>query len=140
MTTAREALVDRLQAYATLVEVGVGRRSAVARALAESGRDVTTTDVVGRDVPDAVTFVVDDVTEPDPEVYANADCVYGLNLPPELHRPARDAAFDADADFRFTTLGGDQPAVTVDRETLPGGETLFLAKRDARGDQKSHAR
>lgn len=130
MTTAREALVGRLKKYDRLVEVGVGRRPEVASALVERGCAVTATDVVERAVPGDVGFVVDDVTDPERSVYEDAGCVYGLNLPPELHRPVWDVARAGEADFLFTTLGGDQPQVPVDRETLPEGETLFRVNDD----------
>ena len=109
------------------MEVGVGRRTDVAAALADAGARVTATDVHSRDVPDGVRFARDDICDPDPAVYREADAVYALNLPPELHRPALAVARDHDAAFLFTTLGGDQPAVRVARETLPG-ETLFVAR------------
>jgi len=133
MTTAREALVDRLRDYDRLVEVGVGRRPDVAGALVERGCAVTATDVVERTVPDEVGFVLDDVTDPDRSVYADAGCVYGRTLPPELHRPAWAVARESGADFLFTTLGGDQPQIPMDRETLPEGETLFRARDDVVG-------
>ncbi|AQL42357.1 hypothetical protein BV210_06355 [Halorientalis sp. IM1011] len=120
------ALADRLATYDRLVEVGVGNRPAVAAALANRGCAVTATDVHDREIPASVDFVRDDVTDPDPTVYADADAVYALNLPPELHRPTRSVARDADADFLFTTLGGDPPLIPVARETLPG-TTLFVA-------------
>jgi len=72
-------------------------------------------------------FVRDDIVDPDPAVYASADVVYARNLPPELHRPALEAARNADADFVFTTLGGDQPAVPVERKTIASG-TLYVAR------------
>lgn len=125
--TAREAIVGRLKGYDRLVEVGVGKRTDVGESLAESGCEVTATDVVERTVSEGVGFVIDDVTDPESSVYADADCVYGLNLPPELHRPAWDVARNSDAAFLFTTLGGDPPQIPVDRETLPDGETLFRA-------------
>jgi hypothetical protein len=109
------------------VEVGVGQRPEVAAALADAGKRVTATDVHPREVPAAVDFERDDVVDPDPAVYRDADAVYALNLPPELHRPTLDVARRHDAAFLFTTLGGDQPAVPVERETLPG-ETLFVAR------------
>ena len=124
-SATRSALVDRLRRFPTLVEVGVGRRTGVATALA-TACEVRATDVVERDVPDGVTFHRDDVTDPDPAVYAGADAVYALNLPPELHRPALAAARSHDATFAFTTLGGDGPEVPARPETLPG-ETLFWA-------------
>ena len=123
----RDALADCLARFGTLVEVGIGRRTDVATALVDAGREVYATDIHPREVPDGVTFVRDDVTDPESGVYARADAVYALNLPPELHRPTLDVAREHDAAFYFTTLGADQPAVPVERETLPG-ETLFRAR------------
>jgi uncharacterized protein len=123
-----EGLVSELAAYDVLVEVGIGRRTDVARALADAGRRLTATDVYPREVPDNVAFVLDDVTDPDLGIYADADAIYALNCPPELHRPIRNLARRVDADFLFTTLGGDGPAIPVSRRTLPT-ETLFVAKR-----------
>jgi hypothetical protein len=125
--TTREALVDRLDSFETVVEIGIGRRPDVAAGLAAAGVEVTATDVHERAVPAGVAFRQDDVTRPQESIYADADCLYALNLPPELHRPARDLARAVDAALYFTTLGGDGPAVPVTRETLPG-ETLFRAK------------
>ena len=125
-----DALADRLGRFDALVEVGIGNRPDLAAALVEAGHDVRATDVVEREVPPGVAFVVDDVTEPDPAVYADADAVYALNLPPELHRPALAVAEAHDAAFAFTTLGADPPAVDAEPETLPG-ETLFWASRSS---------
>ena len=120
-----------------MIEVGVGKRPDVAARLADRGVAVTATDVEGRQVPDGVRFVVDDVTDPDLDVYADADVVFARNLPPELHRPARAVAREADAAFWFTTLGGDPPTVPVEAEQLPGGETLYRAtdRGTAAGDR-----
>jgi Uncharacterized protein conserved in archaea len=65
-------------------------------------------------------------TDPRRSLYADAEAIYGLNLPPELHGPALELAGDVDADLLFTTLGGDPPAVPVTAETLPV-ETLYVA-------------
>ncbi|MBX0322231.1 hypothetical protein EGH21_04195 [Halomicroarcula sp. F13] len=125
MDDADSALVDRLAAAETVVEVGVGNHPDVAAGLVERGVDVTATDVRPRRVPDGVTFVVDDVTDPERSVYEGADVVFARNLPPELHRPLRAVARRVGAACWFTTLGGDQPTVPVGREQLPGGETLY---------------
>ena len=122
------ALADRLGRFDALVEVGIGNRTDLAAALSEAGPDVRATDVVEREVPPGVAFVVDDVTEPDPSVYAGAEVIYALNLPPELHRPTLAVAEDHGAAFAFTTLGADAPEVDAEPETLPG-ETLFWARR-----------
>jgi uncharacterized UPF0146 family protein len=127
LDATRRALVSRLSHYETVVEVGIGTRTSVARALATAAVAVTATDVRERATPSEVSFVVDDVTDPTRGIYAGADAIYGLNLPPELHRPALALAREVDADLLFTTLGGDQPLVPVERETLPG-ETLYVAR------------
>lgn len=128
----REAITARLTRYDRLVEVGVGRRPEVAGALAAAGREVTATDVRECPVPEGVRFVRDDVVErsemADPGSIYRVDAVYALNLPPDLHRPARDVARAADAAFLFTTLGFDPPEGPVRPEPLPGGETLFVAE------------
>ncbi|MDF9744932.1 UPF0146 family protein [Natrinema salsiterrestre] len=122
-----ESLLDHLLEYERVVEIGIGRRTKLARALAERGVGVTATDIHDRDVPDTIGFVRDDVVDPEPSIYADADAIYARNLPPELHRPALAVARDADADFLFTTLGGDQPAVPVERTTIEEG-TLYVAR------------
>ena len=120
-------MIDYLTAYQRVVEVGIGHRTDLARALAERGVSVTATDIYDRDVPEDVTFVRDDIVDPEPSVYAAVDAIYARNLPPELHRPTLAVARDADADFLFTTLGGDQPAVPVERKTVESG-TLYVAR------------
>ncbi|WP_250160926.1 UPF0146 family protein [Natrinema salinisoli] len=122
-----ESMFDHLAEYERVVEIGIGRRPELARALAEVGVTVTATDVHDRDVPEGVEFVRDDVVDPEPSIYAGADAIYARHLPPELHRPALAVAREADADFLFTTLGGDQPAVPVERTTIEEG-TLYAAR------------
>jgi len=124
--SSTDALVRRLARYDRVVEVGIGRRTDVAAALAARGVGVVATDIHDRSTPEGVAFVRDDVTDPDPAVYADADAVYALNAPPELHRALRAVADRADADLLFTTLGGDEPAVPVEREAVPG-DTLYRA-------------
>ncbi|EMA46817.1 UPF0146 family protein [Halococcus saccharolyticus] len=126
MNPLTRALAVRLADFDRLVEVGVGARTGLAGALADTGAAVTATDIRSRSVPDGVAFVCDDVTDPALETYTDADAIYARNLPPELHRPARDLARKVDAAFLFTTLGGEFPTVPTATETLPGG-TLFRA-------------
>lgn len=121
-----QALVNRLRRYQALVEVGIGSRHDVATALATSSQ-VTGVDIEAKSVPDSVRFVQDDITAPTPAIYHGMDALYGLNLPPELHRPALAVARTHDAAFAFTTLGTEQPIVPARPETLPT-ETLFWAR------------
>ncbi|AEH38048.1 protein of unknown function UPF0146 [Halopiger xanaduensis SH-6] len=120
-------MIDYLREYDRAVEIGIGRRTELAAALAKAGVSVIATDVYRREVPHGVRFVQDDIVDPDPAIYADADAIYARNLPPELHRPALEVAREADAAFYFTTLGGDQPAVPVDRKTIETG-TLYVAR------------
>lgn len=122
----RDALVSRLSAVDGAVEIGIGRRTDVAAELADSGVHVTATDVRQRSVPAGVDFVVDDVTAPDVSVYAGAELIYALNLPPELQEPAAAVAREVGATFQFTTLGGDPAVVRVRRESIPA-DTLYTA-------------
>ncbi|MFC7071494.1 UPF0146 family protein [Halovenus rubra] len=124
---ARRALVERLSQFDSVVEIGIGQRVAVARELAATEIDVTAVDIVERDVPPGVTFVLDDITNPDETLYADADALYACNFPPELHQPALTLAESVDATLVFTTLGGDPPVVPVERNTVRGG-TLYLAR------------
>jgi uncharacterized UPF0146 family protein len=120
-------VVAVLAEFDRLVEVGVGKRGDVAATLADRGRSVTATDVHEREVPKGVEFVLDDVTDPDRSVYDTADAIYALNCPPELHQPLLEIADRVDAACLFTTLGGDQPAVPVERRTVESG-TLYVAR------------
>ncbi|QCC60887.1 hypothetical protein DVR14_10930 [Natrinema thermotolerans] len=120
-------MLEVLADYDRVVEIGIGRRTDLARALADRGVAVTATDVHERDVPTGVAFVRDDIVNPEPSVYADADAIYARNLPPELHCPALEVARTTDADFLFTTLGGDPSAVPVERKTIETG-TLYVAR------------
>ena len=122
-----EAIADYLTTYDHVLEVGIGRRTDVARVLTERGVDVVATDIYPREVPEGVTFVEDDIVSPDHSIYADREAIYALNLPPELHRPTLEVARRVDADFVFTTLGGDQPTIPVERKTIPG-ETLYVPR------------
>ena len=113
-----------LAGYDRVVEVGIGKRTAVARTLAERGVDVT-----ARETPPGVDFVRDDVTAPDTAAYEGVDAIYALRLPPDLQRDVWRTARAVDADLLFTTLGGDPALVPSEPRTVAEG-TLFVATRN----------
>ena len=120
-----ELLVD----YDRVVEVGIGRDTALAAALVERGVSVTATDLYERTVPAGVTFVVDDVTDPDYEIYADADAIVARRLPPELQRPAADVAREVDADLYFTTLGADPAIVPAAVQQTTHGPVFVVTRK-----------
>jgi hypothetical protein len=137
-------VAEFLARYDTVCEVGIGNRHGVARSLAERGVTVTATDVRPRVVPEPVRFVEGDIVSAsdraaagdDPGEPYHVDAVYALNTPPELHRPLAVVSEAVGAACLFTTLGGDEPTVPVERRPLPGGETLFLVDSDVGGPQQ----
>jgi hypothetical protein len=132
MCTQRDiALAGRLEAYDRLVEVGIGTRTSVATEISKTDSEVIGVDVNDRSIL-SVRFVQDDVTDPETNVYAETDAIYGLRLPPELHRPTWQLARAHDSDFLFTTLGLEPPNVPATPEQLPG-TTLYRARADAPG-------
>lgn len=129
MTTASPAtLLEVLARYDRLVEVGIGLNTDLAAALDRRGVAVTATDRIPRAVPGTVTFVRDDVRDPDRTVYEDAEAIYAQRLPPELQRPVWELARELGIPLYFTTLGGDPAVVPVETRTLAEG-TLYLSIR-----------
>lgn len=122
-------VVDVLAEYEQVAEIGIGARTDIASALAARGVDVIATDVVRRDTPEGVAFVVDDITTPTDEVYEDRDALYALRLPPELQRHVWRVAREVGADLLFTTLGGDPPLVPSEPTTVATG-TLYVARHN----------
>jgi uncharacterized UPF0146 family protein len=110
-----------------VIELAIGRRAGVAGALTETTL-VIATDRIDRATPSGIEFIRDDLTDPEPALYAPAAVMYALNLPEELHRPAFELAETVNTPLALTTLGNESPIVPVERrETLPH-ETLFWTR------------
>jgi len=84
--------------YLRPVEIGIGRNPDVAARLAAAGLPVIATDIVEREVPDGVRFVIDDICAPDLFLYKGADLLYavrpGVEMVPCLIETARAAGAD----------------------------------------------
>jgi len=159
---SRRALVDELAEHDRLVEVGVGDRLAVARALAERGCRVVAVDVdpgdrsraAAQEVRDEavdgsirvrrgdVLALADQVSGSETAPLADADgrvaidAVYACNLPAELQRPTVALADRLDATCVFTTLGFEEPVVPV-RRRFVSGTALYVARDGGRGKRSS---
>lgn len=133
-------IVRRLRDADRLLEVGIGDRGGVAAGLVAAGADVHATDVYPVSVPDGVRFRVEDVAAVEsPDSFHRVDVIYALNCPPELHRPIRKLAETVGAEFRFTTLGFDEPSIPVRRETLTEGDrrvVLYTAEYRRIGERE----
>jgi uncharacterized UPF0146 family protein len=122
-------ITDEYARGADLVEVGVGRRDAAARALAAVGYGVTVTDVreLSGSVGDQLRFVRDDVREPDRSVYEGAELVYSLRPPYEIHAAIAETARRAGADALLAPLGDE--GVAVEAELVNRGGRAFFVRR-----------
>ncbi len=151
VSPSRRALVDELDRYGRLLEVGIGDRWDVARALADRGRDVVAIDVdesIQRSAVDprgsllirrrdvvAIAAADDPLAAlGGPEATGSVggfDVVYGVHLPAEIQRPTVVLAERIGADCLFTTLGFEEPIVPVERRTV-AGVTVHVARRSGR--------
>lgn len=138
MAVTAPTLTEWLAQYDRLVEIGIGTRPAVAAALACDGRSVTATDVRSVQPPPGVRFVIDDVTAPRPEIYADADVLYARRLPAELQRPVTELAARVGAAACFTTLGGELPVVATTTHTLAETTVYQSAGPSASADTTAH--
>ena len=160
VSPSRLALVEELARRDRLLEVGVGDRPGVARALAERGRDIVAVDVAvgertraaaseteGSAVAGSLRVVEADVlalaeaaseeTGRDvDEITDGFDAVYACNLPAELQRPTLALAERLNAACLFTTLGFEEPTVPVRRRSL-SGTTLYVARSDSTGPESA---
>lgn len=127
VTDSPPELTTVLEGFDRVVEVGIGHRTDLAATLRDRGVQVTATDVTECAVPPGVEFVQDDVTQPSRAVYAAAEAIYALRLPPELQRPAAELAATVDVPLFFTTLGGDPTVIEATRRTVQSG-TLFVRR------------
>lgn len=140
MDGRRQHLVDRFARYGSVCEVGIGSRPGVARELAARGVTVTATDVIERETPAGVRFVRDDCVaasrRDEPGEAYRAELVYACNCPPELHRPLVAVGRRVGAAVRFTTLGGDPPALPVERTVLGDGVVVYRPRSRGPSDDR----
>ncbi|WP_456328862.1 UPF0146 family protein [Archaeoglobus sp.] len=90
-----------------VVEVGIGRFTAVAELLAKRGFEVVVTDITRRDVPEGCKFYLDDITDPKLEIYEEASLIYSLRPPPELFSAILKVSQKVGADCIIKPLYGD---------------------------------
>ncbi|MFB6266212.1 MAG: UPF0146 family protein [Halodesulfurarchaeum sp.] len=128
MQSSPPHLVELLAPYGRLVEVGIGERPGLAADLVARGATVTATDIESRSVPEGISFVRDDITDPRRSIYRDAEAIYARRLPPELQRPTLSVSRAVGADLLFTTLGGDSTVIPATPRSVVEG-TVFVSER-----------
>jgi hypothetical protein len=91
-----------------IVEIGVGNYFEVSKFLAERGIEIIVTDVKPREIEE-VEFVLDDVTNPDIEIYKNSSLIYSIRPPFELFEDIKSLARRIGADCIIKPLYGEEP-------------------------------
>lgn len=93
-----------------IVEIGVGRATQVLKDLREKlpNCELVATDVREGPVPEGVKFVLDDVTDPEREVYRGADLVFSLRAPVELYPYLRNIARWVEADLLIKPVSSEE--------------------------------
>jgi uncharacterized UPF0146 family protein len=104
-----EALIARFIAarYHSVVEIGAGANTAVARHLAGAGLEVRCTDI--REIPPAegIACVRDDIFHPAIDLYRGADLLYAIRPGVEMVPPMIDLARRCNADLLVYHLGNE---------------------------------
>ncbi len=96
-----EFVINNYRDAKKIVEVGVGNRTDV---LEELDKQLNAK-VVGTDIkPIDPKILVDDITEPNLEIYKGADIIYALRLPIELHPYVEEVAKRAGSDLIIKPL------------------------------------
>lgn len=93
-----------------IVEVGVGRRDQVLSELKDriSACSFVATDVHEVSVPEGVEFRLDDVIEPNLEVYKGADVIFSYRAPPELYSPLENVAREVGAELLVKPVSSEE--------------------------------
>lgn len=126
-----QGLIDHLTSNYSerAVEVGVGRRPETAEALASRGFRVVCTDVEPRDTPEDVEFQVDDVRDPDMDLYREAEVVYSIRPPYEVHGALAELAATVGADLVVVPLGNEETPLDHDLKNVDG-TTVYVVENE----------
>lgn len=83
-----------------IVEVGVGGTPRALEVLREElpGCELVATDVREVSTPEGVIFRSDDVTDPEVDIYRDADLIYSIRAPVEFYSPILELADEVGAD------------------------------------------
>jgi len=92
-----------------VIEVGIGRNWTAAQILAERGFEVIAVDILDMKSNGKIKYFIDDVTNPDLEIYRNANLIYSIRPPVELYPHIIKLAKIVGADCLIRPLGNEFP-------------------------------
>jgi len=90
-----------------VVEVGIGNYWRVAEYLAKAGFEVIAIDLKPINLKANLKFYIDDITNPNMEIYEGASLIYSIRPPPELVKSILRVARAVNADCIVKPLYGD---------------------------------
>ncbi len=93
-----------------VVEVGIGNYTKVAKRLADLGFEVVATDIKPMRVPENVKFYLDDISNPNLEIYRSSRLIYSIRPPMELFKDILRVAVSVGADCIIKPLYGEYPS------------------------------
>jgi len=91
--------------YANTVEVGIGKNTEAARLLIDAGVGVRCTDIRDLQVPENLSFSVDDIFSPSINLYKGADLIYAIRPAIEMVPPLLALARTINCDLIVYHLG-----------------------------------
>jgi len=109
-------------AYGRAAEIGIGHFPDVALALADRGVRIFATDIKPF-LHDGLKVVVDDITQPNPSLYAGVHLIYALRPPLELVPYMVRLSKAVSADLIVKSLASEYPGGQL---TGRGNTTFFL--------------
>jgi uncharacterized protein len=91
--------------YHSAVEVGIGRNTTAAEIVHEAGVSFRCTDIRDMEIPVWLSFSIDDIFNPDPDRYKDADVIYAIRPAIEMVPPLLALARAVNSDLLVYHLG-----------------------------------
>ena len=102
--------------YTSAVEIGIGNNTVAAECIRAAGKTIRCTDIRETTPDEGLDFFVNDVFEPDFDIYSGAEVIYAIRPGIEMIPPLISLAQHIDADLLVYHLGFER--------YQDGGETI----------------
>lgn len=114
-----------------IVEIGVGKSTEIILCLREAlpECELVAVDVRESQVPEGVRFEMDDVSEPDLDIYEDSDLIYSIRTPYELYGHILKLAKKIGADILIKPLASEETP-SWGRLVNYSGSSFYFWERD----------